>query len=202
MLVGALITIMSFLILLQPYEILTNVSAVESVGVGVYWNSECTEAMTLIDWGGLYPSSSRSIEIFIRNENTAPIHFLFARTENWNPPEASNNMHLYLRHSEEPIRPNEVTQATLVLHVSEKIAGVEYFEFNIVIFASQYLPGDVDHDGDIDPSDFAFFVYSYGSTPNDPEWNPNADFDFSEKVDVADFVLLAMNHGKATAEHP
>jgi len=189
---------MSFLTILRPYSVIRNVSAVETINVGVYWNNECSEAVTFIDWETLSPGSHKTVGVFIRNENVSPIWFLFVKTENWNPPDASNNMKLSLGFTGEQINPNKVVQATLTLYVSEKIAGIEYFEFNIVIYASQYIAGDVDHDGDVDPRDFAFFGYTYGSTPSNIKWNPDADFDFSEKVDVYDFVLLLTNFGKHT----
>lgn len=195
-LVTTLIIITSLQTLLQPSGVLRNVSAVEPVNIGVYWSNECTEQVTFIDWETLFPGSSKNIEIFIRNENTSPICFLFVKTEHWNPPEASNSMKLSLIHTEEQISPNEIVQATLTLHVSDKIIGIEYFEFNIIIFALQYMAGDVDHDGDVDPRDLAFFGCSYSSTPNDIEWNPNADFDASGKIDAYDFMLLSMNYGK------
>lgn len=55
------------------------------------------------------------------------------------------------------------------------------------------LPGDLDHDGDIDATDFIDFCGAY---PSNPPLNPEADLDSDGDVDRFDFVLLVGNYGR------
>lgn len=60
------------------------------------------------------------------------------------------------------------------------------------------IPGDIDGDYKIGPSDFTRLSIAYGSTPWKPgyigSWNPNADLDGSKKVGPFDFTLLSVNY--------
>lgn len=52
------------------------------------------------------------------------------------------------------------------------------------------LPGDVDSDGDVDLSDLATLLSSFGSCSGDAAYNPAADFDADGCVDLADLATL------------
>jgi hypothetical protein len=197
-LITLLLIVTSFLMLSRPDSIVKNASAVESVGVGVYWDGNCTKPVTLIDWGTLYPGSTKSVGVYLSNEDAnAILRSLLVRTENWSSSEASENMQLSLNCSNETIQPGQNVRAYFQLHVSDKITGVTTFTFSIVVGASQYYEGDVDHSGQVGPLDLALFSRAYNSTSTDPSWNPDADFDWSGKIDMHDFSLLESNYGKS-----
>ena len=67
---------------------ISNVSAVETEGVGVYWDSGCTDRVSQIDWEVLTPGSQKNIVVNIRNEVEDQMSLLMS-TKNWNPSEAS-----------------------------------------------------------------------------------------------------------------
>jgi len=191
-----LLSVFSLLALVGPNDLLRNASAVDAVGVGVYWDSACTRVVTSIDWGVLSPGASKKISVYLKNQDSSAIRFLFVRTENWNPSAASDSLKLSLDCSAATIYSNQTVSAHFALNVSDKIVGITTFAFNIVVCASPYLAGDVDHDGKVGPIDVALFGRAYGSTPGQPEWNPNADFDWSGRVGAFDFALLSTNYGK------
>jgi hypothetical protein len=194
--VVALIVVIVLLRPLQQNSNAGNVSAVDSIGIGVYWNRRCTQPVTAIDWGTLLPGGQKSFVVYLRNLNTTVIRFTFSKTQLWDPANAASYMQLSFNHTGQQMDVNRVYPVTLTLHVSSTIVGITSFTFNIVICGSPYFAGDVDHDGDVDPKDFAFFGSAFGTTPNDAAWNPNADFDDSGKVDPYDFMLLSANYGK------
>jgi hypothetical protein len=45
-------------------------------------------------------------------------------------------------------------------------------------------------------TDLVKLANAYGSKPGDPNWNPMADINVNDKVDLADLVMLANNYGK------
>jgi hypothetical protein len=192
-----LLVVTIFLMLSRLYSVVRNASAVESVGVGIYWDSNCTKPVTFIDWETLSPGSTTSVGVYLRNnDDNMIVRELLVRTENWSSSKASENMQLSLNCSAEVIHLNQTVRAYFQLYVSDKIVGVTTFAFNIVVSSSGYYAGDVDHDGEVGPFDVALFSCAYNSTPIDPSWNPDADFDWSGKIDMHDFSSLESNYGK------
>jgi len=48
--------------------------------------------------------------------------------------------------------------------------------------------GDFDHDNDVEEDDYNAFLSYFGSSPGDPNWNAEADFDFDGLVGLPDFA--------------
>ena len=63
-------------------------------------------------------------------------------------------------------------------------------EVNIVLGggAPPVICGDFDGDLDVDEDDYNAFLSYFGSTPGDPNWNAEADFDFDGLVALPDFA--------------
>jgi hypothetical protein len=58
------------------------------------------------------------------------------------------------------------------------------------------IPGDVDGDGRVDLVDLVRIAMSYESQVGQPKWNPNADIDGNEIVDIFDVTILAQHYGQ------
>lgn len=59
-----------------------------------------------------------------------------------------------------------------------------------------YIQGDVNHDTIVDIFDLVLVASAYGSTPEDPNWNPNADINGDSIVDIFDLVIVATHYGE------
>ncbi len=68
------------------------------------------------------------------------------------------------------------------------------------------LSGDVDLNGDVDIFDLAAVGLAYGSRPEDPNWNANADLhtlvteggpEGNGKIDIFDLATVGLNYGKS-----
>ena len=73
-----------------------------------------------------------------------------------------------------------------------------YVETGPVWFGSVPGPqatGDVDRDGDVDLSDLAALLATYGECVGDPNWNAYADFDDDGCVTLSDLASLLGNYG-------
>lgn len=169
-------------------------SAVESLNVGVYWASGCTQEVTSIDWGQLSPGSKTEVDIFVRNEVNQPL-FIAIATQDWNPTQTADYITLSGKYDRRAIDPEETVLIPLTLKVSEDIIEITDFSFNIHIIGTEYLIGDLDHDGDVDICDIRAFSVAYGSEPSDPNWNPLADFNGDNIINLYDAVLLTANYG-------
>lgn len=206
-LVFSCLVLFVFLLLAMPNPI-SNVSAVEANGVGVYWDNNCSNEVSSIDYGALTPASTKNIILYIRNEVEEPAYF-FLSTTDWNPPEAYQYLSLAWDYSGQWVEPNEMLQTTLTLSVSASIEGISSFSHVIIITASYRFPFDVDGDGIVDIFDLAKTAAAFGSqlednpeTPQDESgnWNPNADISPPYGIiDIYDLLAVTLHFGET---HP
>lgn len=106
--------------------------AVKAVGVGVFWDVNCTNVVTEIDWGLVEPGYQVNATIYVRNEGNAPIT-LSLDTENWDPSNASNYITLSWDYTNQTVDPGTVINVNLILVVSSNVTGITNFSFDIVI---------------------------------------------------------------------
>lgn len=111
-----------------------SVGAIESLGVDVYWDENCSQPVTVIDWGTIYPGSTKNVTIYVVNEGNVPVT-ISLRTENWDPVSAMEYMNLTWSYRGEEIYPAEKLKLTLTLEVSANINNVNSFSFDIIISA-------------------------------------------------------------------
>jgi hypothetical protein len=114
---------------------LSSVGTVKAVGVGVYWDSVCSQAISSIDWGLADPGSVKNVTVYVKNEGNAPIT-LSLQTINWNPAEAADYISLSWDYGGQAIGDNQVVAVTLSLSISSNIQGITTFSFDIVIVGS------------------------------------------------------------------
>lgn len=177
--------------------LIPNVTAVVgTIGVGVYWNPDATNSCQSIYWGQLSPGSKKSIVVYLKNEGKEPIFYLLS-TERWYPVNASSYMTLQSDcDGTRRASSGSVRQVSLTLLVSPRIYGIVDFSFEIVVKGSPNLWGDVNGDGTVDIFDMIIVIRSYGSTPNSPNWNPNADLNGDLIIDLFDEIILARHYGE------
>ncbi len=108
---------------------------VKAVGVGVFWDSNCTNSVSFIDWGMVEPGSMNNVTVYMRNEGNVAASISLA-TDNWNPSNASNYMALSWNYGGQLLNPQEVAEVTLTLAVSSSVYGIEGFSFDIIISVS------------------------------------------------------------------
>jgi hypothetical protein len=109
-----------------------SVGTVKAIGVGVYWDENCTSWVTEIDWGFIEPGGLVNVTIFLKNKGNVPIA-LSINTENWNPLEASEYITLGWDYAGQTVDPGGVLKATLTLAVTSNITGITSFSFDIII---------------------------------------------------------------------
>jgi len=114
---------------------ISNAGSVKAIGVGVYWDENCTSEISFIDWGMLEPGLSENVTVHIRNEGNS-VASLSMETSNWSPSNASNYITLSWGYSGESIDPDEVVRITFTLSISATIEGITNFSFDITIVGS------------------------------------------------------------------
>jgi hypothetical protein len=105
---------------------------VKAINVEVYWDSECTQVVSEVDWGFCDPGSTIDKTVYIKNTGNAPLA-LSMTYSGWSPTEASDYISLSWDSEGAEIAAGSVKTAVLTLSISETITGIMDFSFNIVI---------------------------------------------------------------------
>jgi len=134
---GALVTGIfgTALTLVQTSRTISSAGSVKGIGVGIYWNSACTNPTSSIDWGLLDPDSSKTVTVYVRNEGNYAAT-LSKASQNWNPSAASSYMTLNWNYAGQTLSVNQVLQIRLTLVVSPTISEITSFSFDITIIAT------------------------------------------------------------------
>ena len=119
----------------QTSRIISNVGSVKGIGVGIYWDSACTNQTSSINWGVLDPSSNKTVNVYVRNEGNVAAT-LSKTTQNWNPSNASSYMSLTWNYANQTLSVNQALQLSLTLVVSSSVTGIDNFSFDITIIAT------------------------------------------------------------------
>lgn len=112
-----------------------NRARVKGVGVGIFWDENCTRLVDEIDWGMIEPNETKATLLYIRSRSNVNIT-LSLTTQNWSPENASLFITLSWNYTDTPLAPKSVTPTELYLHVAHNTTGIDHFSFDITIMAS------------------------------------------------------------------
>jgi len=116
---------------------ISNTGNVRAIGVGVYWDSGCTNATSSINWGAIDPGVTKNVTVYVKNEGSVPMT-LSMTTGNWNPASASSYITLSWNRGNYLLNPGLVVQTVLTLSVSSTISGIASFSFDIIITGTEH----------------------------------------------------------------
>jgi len=118
--------------LLTTQRTVPSTGSIKSVGVGVYWNQQCTNVTSSLNFGQLEPESSKNFTLYLKNEGNAILTLSMA-AKNWNPTSASTYMTLTWNREGQKINPGQVMAFVITLTVSVNVQGISSFSLDIVI---------------------------------------------------------------------
>ena len=116
---------------------ISNTGNVRAIGVGVYWDSGCTNVTSSINWGAIDPGVTKNVTIYIKNEGSIAVK-LNMTVGNWNPTSASSYLALNWNRENYVMSGGSVVQAVLTLYVSSGTSGIANFSFDIIITGTEY----------------------------------------------------------------
>lgn len=121
--------------ILQTNRTITSLGSVKGIGVGIYWDSACTNQVSSINWGVIDPGSNKTVTMYVRNEGNAGVTLTRA-TQNWNPSTSANYMTLNWNYAGQTLSVNQVLLIRMILVVSQTTSGITNFTFDIVVTAT------------------------------------------------------------------
>ena len=141
--IGAIIALAAagiFLTLVTAGVIVTQTvssnGTITTVNVGVYSDSQCTQNLTSVSWGALYPGNSTTKTIYVKNTGVVPIT-LTMTTQSWTPTSASSVLTLTWDQQDTVLDPDQSTSATLTLTADSDTGSLTDFSFNIIITGTE-----------------------------------------------------------------
>jgi hypothetical protein len=117
-----------------------SLGTIKTIGVEVCWDPNCENKTETIDWGTVWPGSSKNVTFYIRSVSNFEAT-LNLNTTNWNPANISDYISLSWSYNRTPLKPGEIIQVTLTLSASSSDSFIRYliandvkdFNFDIVI---------------------------------------------------------------------
>jgi hypothetical protein len=120
-----------------------SLGTIKTIGVEAYWDSSCENKTETIDWGTIWPGSTKNVSFYLLSiSNFEAILNLY--TTNWNPANISDFMDLSWNYNGTLLNPGEIIPVTLTLSASSSDSFIRYlidndvkvFSFDIHIVAS------------------------------------------------------------------
>ncbi len=105
---------------------------IKTMGLGVYWDGNCSTTVSSIAWGMIEPGSAKNVAVYLKNEGNIVVALSLDAT-NWSPENAKDYLTLSWNHGGQSISPDEVIQVTFTLTVSSDAQGITGFSFDIII---------------------------------------------------------------------
>ena len=109
--------------------------SIKGVGLGIYWDLQCRNETTSIDFGLLEAGTQKDFTLYLKNEGNADLT-LSMTTQNWNPTRASDYISLTWNREGQEIGPSQVMSFVLRLSVSSNIQDVSSFDVDITIYGT------------------------------------------------------------------
>jgi hypothetical protein len=130
-----LLALITFIEDFEPVKSIVKADSVVGIGVGIYWDNDCTNITHSLNWGFIDPNSNNNLTVYVRNEANSVVS-LGLITANWILSSAPNYIFLTWNYSGQNLKPNEVIPIKLTLTVSPTIIDVTDFslETTITIF--------------------------------------------------------------------
>ena len=121
--------------LIQTNRTISSTGSVKGIGVGIYWDSACTNRVSSITWGVIDPGSNKTMTVYVRNEGNSVVT-LSRTAQNWNPATSPTYMTLNWNYAGQTLSINQVLQIRFTLVVSPTISGITNFAFDILVTAT------------------------------------------------------------------
>lgn len=129
------LTLIALIVSIKDFGSINSVVKADSVigiGVGIYWDKDCTNATSSLSWGSIDPNSNNNLTIFIRNEGNSAITLRLS-TSNWTPSNASSYISLSWNYTGQVLNTKEVIPIKLTLTVSSTIYDIIDFSLQTTI---------------------------------------------------------------------
>jgi hypothetical protein len=104
--------------------------------VNAYWDAGCTQVVTSIEWGNVYPDMTSNKTVYLKNWGANPVNVSMT-TSNWIPSNAETYLTVTWNREHEIIVAGLALEATFTIYVDPSIVGTEIATFSHDITINQ-----------------------------------------------------------------
>ena len=130
--VAAILMMTTALAVIQPSRTVSHNGTIETLNVGVYQDSACTQALSALNWGTLKPGTSANRTIYVKNTGNAAVTLNMTVTT-WNPSAAASYITLTWDRQSFVLTQGNSVPALLVLSISSNVNGFTDFNCTTII---------------------------------------------------------------------
>jgi hypothetical protein len=138
------------------------------VGLGVYWDYNCTLPVSQVLWNLCQLGQSKNVTLYFKNIGNVNITGMALITNTWNPAYAANYINLTWDYVGQMLEPSQVENITFTLSVNEN-ANMSNFSFDIVI---RYIFMTLSSASNAPSQIVGLTIYSSGIVVNPVRENP------------------------------
>jgi hypothetical protein len=117
------------------YKSVVKADSVQGIGVGIYWDQNCTNKTNSLKWGLTDAGSNYNLTVYVRNECNWAVS-LGLGTSNWAPSASASYISLSWNYTGQVLKTAEVIPLELKLTVSPAIIDISDFSFTAIISAT------------------------------------------------------------------
>jgi hypothetical protein len=130
--VAAILMMTTALAVIQPSRTVSHNGTIETLNVGVFQDSACTQALSALNWGTLKPGTSANRTIYVKNTGNAAVTLNMTVTT-WNPSAAASYITLTWDRQSFILTQGNSVPALLVLSISSNVNGFTDFNCTTII---------------------------------------------------------------------
>ena len=108
-------------------------NSVQGIGVGIYWNQDCTTELCSLNWGSTEVGSSSDLTVYVRNEGSSAVSLRLSASEWILHPTHQVTCPLNWNYTNQVLSDSEVISIELTLSVSPTICDINNFSFDIIV---------------------------------------------------------------------
>jgi len=117
-------------------RVLHSSGTIKAINVEVFWDLNCTDIASSIDWGMLEKGEQKNTTLYVKNTGNTVL-ILSLTTQNWTPTNATDYITVSWNLENATISVNKVLQADITIRVLPSVTGFSNFSFDIVITGSE-----------------------------------------------------------------
>lgn len=103
---------------------------------GLYFDVDCTEKVSTLNWGSLEPGSHNILTIYVRNVGSRS-SIVRLSSRNWTPSKLDASTYLSWNLENATVKPNEIRRAELTLHIGDNMFSVSELNFEVIISVTE-----------------------------------------------------------------
>jgi hypothetical protein len=130
--IAAIVMMATAIAVNQPSTTVSHNGTIQTLNVGVFQDSACTQVLSTLDWGTLKPGTSANRTVYVKNTGNTALT-LNMTVIAWNPSAAASYITLTWNRQSFVLAGGDSVPALLVLSVSANVNGFTSFQCTTII---------------------------------------------------------------------